>query len=834
MKKLLPLIVCSLLFNFSSRAQAVSAYTNCPDVNIAIARAGDNSATTNPYFLYNVNQTTGAMTLVPGAGFKDPANPSSNLQVNAIGVSKKDGFIYGLTFDGTVSTGRFVRLDKNYGVTSFGNIPSPSSSSGTVGIVNSAAGETDTAGNYFFTGATVNPVLPNPTLDKFFLGKIANTAALTTGPATVVYYEVDLSNANCSNYVSTFSTDPSNSGLKDFSYNAKTNTFFAYVTYKPTGAPDFSGQVMEIKPIAGSSPLKYQLICNPVVNHHNAEVSGTLIDKLGNFTILFTDGSFGSADRDVSGSYNGHYTQITSSTGLPNPLRGDMASCGQQTFPPDAHVPFTTCPDVNVAVVRAGTNADTQNPYYIYSVNTTTGALTQYPGGPLVNPGNPSINLQVNAVGINKTDGFMYGLVYEGTVNTARFVRFDYTYGVTLFGNVPPPTSPTGFLGFVNSAAGDIDRSNNYYFSGFTANPAITPSGYVLDKLFLGKISNISTVAGTPTPTYFEVDYSDALCNNYISTLTTDPNNSGIKDITFNPVTNTFFVYATYKPTGAANFSGQLLELRPIAGSVPLKYKLFCNAVVNTHTAETSGSLIDKAGNFLVLLTDGTIGKMQTSGSPFNYSGVYLPLNNATGLPNPLRGDMASCGGPAGGPLPVTLSFFNANSKDCRSNFSWRSENEINVNHYDIEQSFDNLTFTSMGIINAKNIAGSLYSFTLPAAGRQAYYRLKMIDNDGRISYSNILPLNNSCNNLRKGFVINPNPAETVINLNWFGISNATTMNVNIYNAYGALVSKAIKSVPSGSSVVDFNVSALAPGMYFIKATDIKTNESLQQRFVKQ
>ncbi len=36
-------------------SQATHPYTNCPDVDIAIVRAGTNANVTNPYFLYNVN-----------------------------------------------------------------------------------------------------------------------------------------------------------------------------------------------------------------------------------------------------------------------------------------------------------------------------------------------------------------------------------------------------------------------------------------------------------------------------------------------------------------------------------------------------------------------------------------------------------------------------------------------------------------------------------------------------------------------------------------------------------------------------------------------------------
>lgn len=490
---------------------------------------------------------------------------------------------------------------------------------------------------------------------------------------------------------------------------------------------------------------------------------------------------------------------------------------------------FTTCPNVNVGVVRAGTNADVQNPYYIYSVNTSTGAVTQFPGGPLLNPAAANQNLQVNAVGVNTADGFMYGLETETTGSNPKFVRFDYGYGVTMLGGVVPPTSPTGFLGIVNTAAGEMDRSNNYYYTGVTVN--LTPGGYSLDKLFLGKISSASTVAGAPAPTYYEIDYSDANCGNYISTLSTDPINSGIKDISFNPVTNTFFIYATYKPAGAANFSGQLIELRPVNG-VPLKYKMFCYPNVNSHNAETAGTLIDNAGNFLVLLTDGTMGKIQSAGA-FTYTGGYVALNNATGLPNPLRGDMASCGGATGGPTSINLSSFKASTRDCKTNFLWTSENEINLSRFEIEQSTDNISFTRVGMVSANNKDGSTYGFTIPAAGSMAYYRLKMIDADNKFSYSGIVAIRSSCTTQSSGFTFAANPVNDVIKLNWYGM-DASGINVKVYNSYGVQVLSKNETVPAGSSVMNINAGNLAPGVYVIKMFNIKTGAVMEGRFVKQ
>jgi Secretion system C-terminal sorting domain len=495
--------------------------------------------------------------------------------------------------------------------------------------------------------------------------------------------------------------------------------------------------------------------------------------------------------------------------------------------------PLAVCPNVNIAVARAGLNKDTLNPYYIYSVNSTTGAISLYPGGPLLDPANPAKNLQVNAIGVNPNDCFVYGLVYQGNLATAAFAKFNYNYDVTLFGNVPSPTSTTGSLAFVNSGAGDVDKSNNYYFSALTANAANTTSGLIIDKLFLGKISNISNVTGTPAVTYSEIDYSSLAASPFISGIAADPNNSGIKDFSYNPLTKSFLVYATYIIPGATNFSGQLFELKPVAGSSPLKYKAFAYTIVNSNSGETSGSYIDKAGDMVILLTDGTIGKMRISDSAFHYSGKFDTLNVATGFPNPIRADMGSYGGTSSD-LPVVLSSFKVFGKDCKTTFLWTTQSEINFDHYELQQSFEGNNFVTIGSVKAKNAAsGSNYSYTIPAAGKLALYRLMMVDIDGKITYSSILPINNTCSKNKPGFLINPNPAGSFININWYGFASSASVKLNIYNAIGELMSNTIKSVPAGNSAATINVSSYSSGVYIIKAIDTKTNESFEQRFVK-
>ena len=51
MRKILPFCAIALLFSFKSKSQASSPYTTCPNVSIAIARAGLNADVNNPYFM---------------------------------------------------------------------------------------------------------------------------------------------------------------------------------------------------------------------------------------------------------------------------------------------------------------------------------------------------------------------------------------------------------------------------------------------------------------------------------------------------------------------------------------------------------------------------------------------------------------------------------------------------------------------------------------------------------------------------------------------------------------------------------------------------------------
>ena len=83
-------------------------------------------------------------------------------------------------------------------------------------------------------------------------------------------------------------------------------------------------------------------------------------------------------------------------------------------------------------------------------------------------------------------------------------------------------------------------------------------------------------------------------------------------------------------------------------------------------------------------------------------------------------------------PLPVQLISFNGTLKDCKSSLIWQSGVEDLFSGYEIQHSQDGTDFNSIGFVAAKG-SNSAYTFSHSSVSEGTnYYRLKLIDDDGR------------------------------------------------------------------------------------------------------
>lgn len=170
--------------------------------------------------------------------------------------------------------------------------------------------------------------------------------------------------------------------------------------------------------------------------------------------------------------------------------------------------------------------------------------------------------------------------------------------------------------------------------------------------------------------------------------------------------------------------------------------------------------------------------------------------------------------------LPVKLSSFSVQPIACSTQINWVSATEENFKVYHIEKSIDGKSYTAIASING-NGNNSNYSYLDETpANSIVYYRLKMIDLDGKIDYSPIKKINNNCDGkisvrptVTNGttWVLGLNKGQLVQVYNMTGhlvikqIANSTTEQINLSNTagnlYKVLVSQNGKTVFIGSIV---------------------------------
>jgi len=94
-------------------------------------------------------------------------------------------------------------------------------------------------------------------------------------------------------------------------------------------------------------------------------------------------------------------------------------------------------------------------------------------------------------------------------------------------------------------------------------------------------------------------------------------------------------------------------------------------------------------------------------------------------------------------PLPLTLTSFSGVRQNSVSRLKWLTENEAGIGYFIIERSFDGVTFSSVGQLNARESGNSeQYTFSDNIAfNGQAFYRLRIVERDGKWSYSDVVVL---------------------------------------------------------------------------------------------
>ncbi len=190
------------------------------------------------------------------------------------------------------------------------------------------------------------------------------------------------------------------------------------------------------------------------------------------------------------------------------------------------------------------------------------------------------------------------------------------------------------------------------------------------------------------------------------------------------------------------------------------------------------------------------------------------------------------------GPLPVQISSFSSSIVEGNNvKLEWTTTSEINNYGFYVERRKENeLDFTEIENSFIPGYGSTLepksYSFidtTLTTSGMY-YYRLRQVDNDGLIHYSQVVSINVSLLIVNETAPIEfrlhqnyPNPFNPATNFR-YQIPQTSSVIIKIYDVLGQVVAILSDEIQqAGNKLVEWNAVNVASGVYFyrIEATSI-------------
>lgn len=170
--------------------------------------------------------------------------------------------------------------------------------------------------------------------------------------------------------------------------------------------------------------------------------------------------------------------------------------------------------------------------------------------------------------------------------------------------------------------------------------------------------------------------------------------------------------------------------------------------------------------------------------------------------------------------LPLTFTSLKAFQRNNSVSINWTTASETGVEQYDIEKSVTGNNFSKITDIKANNTAINNYQWVdaVPSEGYN-YYRIKAINIDGKINYSDVVKLYFGNENPRIN--IYPNPA-TINNLNLRMISQPPGIyEVRLMNSFGQIFMIKTIQYAGGSTIENISPEKNIPkGFYQL---EIKT-----------
>ncbi|MEO5681755.1 MAG: T9SS type A sorting domain-containing protein [Chitinophagaceae bacterium] len=174
--------------------------------------------------------------------------------------------------------------------------------------------------------------------------------------------------------------------------------------------------------------------------------------------------------------------------------------------------------------------------------------------------------------------------------------------------------------------------------------------------------------------------------------------------------------------------------------------------------------------------------------------------------------------------LPLLLESFTGLNAAEQQVFDWSTSNEVNVDHFILEQSGDGVVYTAVATLPVQTTASTTHYYRFIQKGllaAPAYYRLRIVDKDGHRQFSKVIMLAPAAA-ITMNASAGPNPFINSIGLHYQAASN-TAIQVLLTDSYGRTIQIFTRYVVKGNNTIVLEgLDTISAGIYFLNVQDSK------------
>lgn len=345
-----------------------------------------------------------------------------------------------------------------------------------------------------------------------------------------------------------------------------------------------------------------------------------------------------------------------------------------------------------------------------------------------------------------------------------------------------------------------------------------SPGGYVIPNQIISSPRNSNTVLGVIQANLlfgFSLDnVLDVNCDGWGDIIVGEPASSGVQLLNANVSGGAAYVYlgksdGTYQASPSWTFTATEDEFLSVNATSLIGYSVAGAGHVNGDRFSnkiligTPSRTLDFGAGLLNI--GGTLGTLFSLVTGDNGVGKAYLFNTSL------------CS--SSGPLPIIHTALKGSNTNGSTHLTWTTTQEINSNYFEIERSKDGIHFNYIGKVNAAGNSNTemTYQFDDDISIRGLnYYRFKLIDQNGRYIYSNIILLDA---NIKGSFIttIYPSPFIDKVNIHISTDANGIA-NTKLFDNIGRLVVDQQSVIQKGiNNIVLDKLINLSSGSYIIQ-----------------